>query len=304
MALYLIIRIGALISRFTPRSWRYRVGTAVGELVFFIWREKRHIIISNMAQVLGRDRNDSRVRQLSRWSMRNHCKYLIEFVELPVLSSKDPIVTSMTVTGMNHLQDAIAQGRGVVMASAHFGTIELGGLRLKEVTSFHAVYDSFKPAYLDALIQSTRLDKGINLIPVNNVRAMLRVLQGGGTLVVLFDRPMEISKGIPVRFFGKQTAVPGGPAVLALKTGAAIVPVYMIRHAGDTFEARILPPIDFNPSGQRSRDIQVIMQKLIDTLQIQAALHPDQWYMFRSMWPEETAIEPATSKDMSASEVV
>jgi len=103
----------------------------------------------------------------------------------------------------------------VVLASGHFGTIEVGGLRLTDFTEFHAVYDSFTPEYLDRLIQRKRKEKGINLISVKDVRAMIRVLRHGGLLCMLFDRPVEPAKGVPVTFFGRATAVPGGPGVLA-----------------------------------------------------------------------------------------
>ncbi|HEX6510519.1 MAG TPA: lysophospholipid acyltransferase family protein, partial [Chloroflexota bacterium] len=229
MALYLVIQIGAFLSRYIPRPVRYLIGTAVGDIVYLVWHRKRRVLLENTAAVLGGAPTDARVRRIALKSMRNYCKYLVEFLDLPNMSSGDEVVASMKIHGLEYLQDALARGKGVILASAHFGTIEVGGLRLKDFTDFHAVYDSFRPEYLDRLIQRKRREKGIDLISVTNVREMMRVLRHGGTLTLLFDRPMEFAKGARVRFFGRETAVPAGPAALAMKTGAIILPVFMFR---------------------------------------------------------------------------
>jgi KDO2-lipid IV(A) lauroyltransferase len=265
----------------------------VGDLVYWSWPQKRRILRHNMAGVLGLSPRDPQVRRLAIKSFRNYFKYLIEFLELPVLSSADEVVATMRIEGLEHFQAALERGKGIVLASAHFGTIEVGGLRLADFTPFHAVYDTFRPAYLDMLIQSKRREKGINLVPASDVRGMLRVLRAGGTLTLLFDRPVEIAKGVAVRFFGRETAVPAGPAVLAMKTGATILPVYMFRRPDRGFESVFFAPITWTPSGNRDRDIQTIMQKLVDTLQSVVRTRPDQWYMFRPMWPEGNAEVPS-----------
>jgi len=292
MALYLVIQIGAFLSRYIPRPWRYAIGTAVGEAVYWVWSSKRHTLLQNMATVLGLDWSDPQVRLVARRSMRNYCKYLIEFLDLPNLSAAHSVVASMHLEGEEHLAAAISRGKGLIVVSGHFGTMELGGIRLAAITDFHAVYDTFQPAYLDDLIRRKRLEKGIKLIPVNKVRAMLRVLQGGGTIIILLDRPMAPGKGTKVRFFGRNAYVPAGPAVLAMKTGATLLPIYLRRLPDLTFTARILPAIAWVPSGDRDTDIQVITQKVMDTLQSAIREHPDQWYMFRPMWPGDGSATP------------
>lgn len=289
MALYLVIQVGAMLSRIIPRRWRYLIGTAIGDLVFWIWPTKRRVLLENMAQIFGLPVRDPVVRRHAMKSMRNYLKYLVEFLELPTLSPRDEVISSMKITGIEHLQAALDHGRGVILASAHFGTIEVGGLRLTEFTDFHAVYDSFTPDYLDRLIQRKRLEKGIDLVPVKDIRKMIGVLRAGGTLCMLYDRPVDLARGVAVRFFGRVTAVPAGPAALALKTGATVLPVYMLRHPDLTFESVIYPPIQWAETGNRDHDVQNIMQKLMDTLQEVVRERPDMWYMFRPMWPAQNS---------------
>lgn len=291
MALYLIIQVGAALSRIIPRRWRYLIGTAVGDIVFWVWPAKRRVLLENMAQIFDLPARDPVVRRHAVKSMRNYLKYLVEFLELPTLSSTDHVISSMSIVGAEHLEEALARGKGVILASAHFGTIEVGGLRLTDFTDFHAVYDEFRPEYLDRLIQRKRREKGIDLIPVRDVRSMIRVLRHGGLLAMLYDRPVEIGRGVAVRFFGRETAVPAGPAVLALKTGATVLPAYMFRNPDLSFESVIYPPLEWTPSGDRDRDVQSIMQRLMDTLEDVVRRHPDMWYMFRPMWPGQEAAD-------------
>lgn len=304
MALYLVIQISAFLTRIVPRPLRYFIGTAVGDAVFILWPAKRRILLQNMATVLGLPPHHKRVRQLALKSMRNYCKYLIEFLELAATSSPRGAIAGMNIEGLDRVQDAINLGKGVIIATAHFGTIEVGAIRLVRMTRFHAVSDTFKPPYLDRLIRQKRLALGINPIPVSNIRAMLRALHQGDALGLLFDRPVDGTKGVPVRFFGRETAVPAGPAVLALKTGAALLPAYQFRQPDRSFEGIILPPITCTPSGDRDSDIQGIMQKLMDTYQVVIRQRPDQWYMFRPMWPVEAGSaqllsEAATDRSFS-----
>jgi phosphatidylinositol dimannoside acyltransferase len=287
MTLYLFIQIGAFLSRIIPRSWRYVAGAVVGDCIYRLWPEKRRILRANMATVLGLSPLDPQVRRLAGQSMRNYAKYVVEWLELPSLSSKDEMISSMKIQGLEHLHSALERGKGVILASGHFGTIEVGGLRLADFTNFHAVHDTLKPARLDRWIQGIRQDKGINLVPVADVKAMLRVLRAGGTLAMLFDRPLRGGEGVPVRFFARRTQVPSGPAILALKTDATILPVYMFRNPDRTFECRIFPALAWTPSGNKELDVQAIMQRLTDTLQSVISSRPDQWYMFRRMWPED-----------------
>jgi KDO2-lipid IV(A) lauroyltransferase len=81
--------------------------------------------------------------------------------------------------------------------------------------------------------------------------------------------------------------------VLALKTGATILPVYMLRQPDKSFESVFFPPVACTPTGERKRDVETIMQKLMDTLQTMVRERPDQWYMFRAMWPDEMKAQPA-----------
>jgi lauroyl/myristoyl acyltransferase len=116
------------------------------------------------------------------------------------------------------------------------------------------------------------------------VRQMIGALRQNEILAVLIDRPLA-GEGVPVQFFDATTRVPGGAATLALRAGANVVAAAAVR-AGDGFVAHISPLIECQPSGDADRDVQAITQGVMNWLEALIRRHPDQWFMFRNMWPE------------------
>ena len=99
------------------------------------------------------------------------------------------------------------------------------------------------------------------------------------------DRPLD-RDGIPVRFFDAVTRVPEGAAKLALRTGAGVVAAGIVRQ-GRRFVAHVSPLLDVEPSGDRTRDAQELTQQAMNWLESVIHQYPEQWFMFRNMWPRE-----------------
>jgi KDO2-lipid IV(A) lauroyltransferase len=127
---------------------------------------------------------------------------------------------------------------------------------------------------------------GVRLIPWRNLREVFGVLKRGEMLGLLVDwgyRP----DGVPVRLFDAWTTLPAGPAVLAAKTGATIVPVVVRRHPDGRFFVTHDESITV-PSSDRQA-IATATQRIADWLERTIAAAPEQWYSFKPIWPEEPA---------------
>jgi KDO2-lipid IV(A) lauroyltransferase len=110
---------------------------------------------------------------------------------------------------------------------------------------------------------------------------MLAALRKREGLAVLVDRPSG-EDGVPVTFFGRRTRVPGGAATLALRTGSPVVPAALVRDPhGPGYLVHIGPPI----VGAKGDDATVVMQRIMSWLEGIIRRYPDQWFMFRQMWP-------------------
>ncbi len=114
-------------------------------------------------------------------------------------------------------------------------------------------------------------------------------------VLLLVDRPMP-GEGVPVQFFGETAWLPSGPAAIALKTGASIVIGHCIRLPGDVrFAGGLEPALDYAPllTGDKEADVRAITQAVASAMETLIRRAPDQWYMFRPMWPR-----PATAREL------
>jgi KDO2-lipid IV(A) lauroyltransferase len=145
-----------------------------------------------------------------------------------------------------------------------------------------ALVETLKPARWNERVQRTRIAAGVKAIPIEHgVRDMLATLRKREGLAVLVDRPSG-EDGVPVTFFGRRTRVPGGAATLALRTGSPVVPAALVRDPhGTGYLAHIGPPI----VGEKGDDPAAVMQRIMSWLEGIIRRYPDQWFMFRQMWP-------------------
>lgn len=225
---------------------------------------------------------------------------MVDLVRLPHLSPFE-LAESITLDGWEHVDAAYQQGKGVVLATGHIGSWDMAGAAF--VVRGHpvnALVETLKPARWNERVQRTRTASGVTAIPVENgLRDMLAALRRREGLGVLVDRPLA-SDGVPVTFFGRRTRVPGGAAMLALRTGAPVVPAALVRKPrGTGFVAHVGPPI----VGRRGDDPAVVMQHVMSWLEGIIRRYPDQWFMFRHMWPPaETARPSSLAHQLSASD--
>lgn len=272
---YHAIRAGAWLVRTAPPRLAYAAAAAIADLVFAAWRGIRRRTTANMSWVVGQERAEA----VAAASFRNYLRYLVEFLRFPSLSVP-AIERAVEVRGVAHLHAAMARGRGAIAIGFHIGNIDLGAAVLAmQGYPVQVVVDRFEPASLDRLIQGYRRAKGLELIPLEQApRRGLRALRDRQILALLIDKPTP-GAGVVVDFFGGPIEIPSGAAVLALRTGAPVVPCVVWRTGIGRFVAEVAPPID--PS---DRDARALTQRLVAVLEGWVRRDPAQWYPFRRMW--------------------
>ena len=276
--------IGSFLLRFVPPRVGYTIAGWLGPLVASCWPEQYRRARENMARVLGPTADRAEVSRRVRDMFRNYGRYLVDLLWMPRARLRD-LERDFQIVGLNHIEEAIGRGNGLVMVTAHLGNSDLGAAILAHKGyAVSAIVETLKPLRWDRRVQSIREQVGVRAIPVEHgAREMFAALRANHILGVLIDRPLA-SDGVPVRFFDAMTRVPEGAARLALRTGAGVVAVGVVRR-GRQFVAHVSPLIDVEPSGDRARDAQELTQRAIDWLEGVIRQHPDQWFMFRSMWP-------------------
>ena len=286
MVAYWVIRVAALLSRVLPLGLRYALGVGACELAYLAWPSKRRSTIRNAQVVLaGRPQL---ARRVARASWRNYGRYMVDFLRMPVIS-REQIRACCTVADWSPLDAAMAQGKGALLVTAHYGCWDLasGLLDDRYPGRLYLAAESFSPPKLNDLVQAQRAAKGGQVIPAEKgVRQMMRVLRANNIMGLATDRPVHgAEQGVEVVFFGQRTMVPAGAATLALLTGAPIVPCYL-RRVGDRYEGRMDQLIPAVSTGDRAADVQRLTQQAMNAVERMVRERPAQWYMFRQFWPD------------------
>lgn len=271
-------RAGARIVRAVPATLRHAAATPGGTAWYWLSAGQRRAALDNYAAVLGVEPSDPRVARLARHAFQNYGRMLIDFLLLGSLTPQD-LMERMSNDGREHLDAALAQGKGAIMAVPHMGSWDMAGSYAAALGySVWAVAEKF-PGSLDAAVVATRQRFGLNVITLGRsaVRAITHALEMNGVVALLCD--LEQGPGVQVRFFGRRATVPGGPAAFALKTGASLVPAY--QYASDRgYHVHLDPAIEPGPADTK----ETLMQRVIDRFEQFIKERPEQWYAFRPMF--------------------
>lgn len=286
--LFWVHLISSWLVRVVPRRLAYAIVGACAPIFSPLWTRQYREALANMERVLGPRPDPLEVRRQVRNVFRNYAKYLVDLLGLP-RTRAEYIERRFRVHGLEHVERGLTSGKGLIMVSGHIGNPDLAAAFLaSKGYPVNVIVETLRPRRWNDLVQKLRELNGVRAIPIENgVRQMLRALRQNEVLAVLIDRPL-CTEGVPVEFFAATTRVPAGAATLALRAGASVVAAVAIR-TKDGFEAHISPPIDVAPSGDADQDVRAITQGVMSWLEGLIRKHPDQWYMFRNMWPEAAA---------------
>jgi lauroyl/myristoyl acyltransferase len=277
------------------------VGKSLFVASYYAWPAKRRIILSNASHVLGLPTSDKRVRNLARRVYATYATFILELMRLPHLAADEPTRLLDRLDGDHGGESFIAlferlraQNRGLIAVSGHIGSIDLlaGAFALRGLPTYGLADDSAYPELFEEM-NAQRRRWGIEVIPWRNLRKVFSALREPAILGLVVDWGYR-ADGIPVRLFGEWTALPAGPAMLAAKTNAAIVPVVCRRLPDGRYDARHYDPIEVADSS--AAELQRATQKIADALEDMISTAPEQWYSFKPVWPETKAEKEALAE--------
>lgn len=290
---YWLARSGSALAGWTPRPLRHTFGSTASTVSYLGWRAKRLVTQQNMSRVLGLPVTDARVRRAALDSWSKYGRYASDFLYFPHvdMGHVEAQLRDLTegATWQELAQQALAPGKGAIIATAHFGSWDMAGALVARHFPLSAVAETFQDPRLNDLLQNQRREKQIGIIPMEgSARRILRALQENTFVAIVADRPMTKETGVETTFFGQKTYVPGGPAALAVKSGAALIPGYVWYGKKGVFLMRAFPPLFpqiCKEAEAREREIARLTQYMYSTLEVVMHTAPTQWYMFRPFWP-------------------
>jgi KDO2-lipid IV(A) lauroyltransferase len=272
-----------------PTSVSEPVASALFRVGYYGWRAKRQIILANASHVLGKPTSDPEVGRLARRIYATYASFAVELMRLPGLPVDEPLrlVTAHGEHGAESFmalwEECRARGRGLIAVSGHIGSIEVfaAAFAQRGVPTYGLADDTAYPELL-ARLNAQRARWGVRIINWRNLREVFRALRKPAVVGLVVDwgyRP----DGVPVKLFDAWTALPAGPATLAARTGAVILPVVNRRQPDRTYVASHGEPIEV--ADDSPAQIQRATQEIANALEAMVREAPDQWYCFKPMWP-------------------
>lgn len=285
-ALYAVIGPALLVGEHLPRRTSAALYGAVGGALFRFHRGLRRRAVENLALAFP-DLSPRDARRLARDSFRSVGRSAADLPRLRGMS-RAALLDLVRIRGLERLRAAIAAGRGVVGIAPHLGNWEIFAAALAArgvpVTAVAAeLYDPRLSRYLVAARRRWGVSTIVKGTP-GATREALGVLQRGemlGTLIDLHTR----DEGIEARFLGRPSHTAAGPIRLALRTGAAVVPMAIVRAADGRYEAEIRDPLAFGGADGSARDVEEGVRLAAAALEAFIREHPGQWLWMHDRWP-------------------
>ncbi|MDR3211791.1 MAG: hypothetical protein LBU79_07735 [Planctomycetota bacterium] len=283
---YLLFRLVVALCNFLPQRFLYFIALRVADLNYYFFDPAgRQAVLANLRQVLP-DASQSRLEKEARWVFRNFGKYLTEFFRFRHCDIEF-FRTHTAIHGLEHIDQALALGKGCIASSAHLANWELGaaGLSILGGRKLTVVAAMHRYGRINDLFMRERRAVGLEVADMEHdaARILLRALKRNEIVGVMGDRD-PTGQGVTVNFFGRPCRFPQGPARMSLASGAPLIPAFCFRRTNDSFLTIFLPPLPVPPPGPREERVRALTQSFANVIEDAVRSYPEQWAVFYPFW--------------------
>ncbi len=281
-------KLGSTIAKLTPAPIAQGTVALLAPTIALGLRSRRHMIERHLRRVnpsLGR----IALRRASQAAFDSYMRYYVESFRLPQLSKKT-VARGFSVEGFEHIDAALERGKGAILALPHLGGWEWAGRWMADKGHrLTVIVEPLQPPELFEWFTNLRTELGMNVVPLGPEAGseVLKALRNNQIVCLLCDR--DIARGgIPVDFFGEQTTLPAGPAMLGIRAETTVLPVAVyFTPRTDGHHAIIRPPLDLSRVGGLRDDVARVTQALAHELEDLIRRAPEQWHLFQPNWPSD-----------------
>lgn len=259
-----------------------------GDIAWVLNIAARRRVRANLRGLLP-DAGTDALRRIERGVFRSVARYYVELLALPVTSPRT-LEQRAVVEGYEQLTAALAEGRGLILASVHIGPGELvlQGLAARGVY-YTAMIERLDPPPLGELVRALREAHGHRYVfaGIAGAKELIRVVRAGGVAALLVDRDV-LGTGTPVTFLGRTMRAPSGPIELAALTGAPLLPACAVWLPGGRYGVRILPPLHVERNARKGEALRREIERLLALFAPHFRDHADQWLVLQRFWEDES----------------
>ena len=282
-----------MIMKVVPQSWVYSFAKNSVSIGYIIARKHRNIALDSLATAFGKDKSKEEIRQITKDCFTFLAKSGLELmflIDKPTLLKK-----RVEIVGKEYLDTALARGKGVILVSAHFGNFPLMMSKLSlEGYKIVGIVRYMRDERAERFFTRKRTKLGIKTIHTQPRKACvensIRSLRNNEVLFMPMDQNFGTG-GVFVDFFGRKAATATGPVVLAQRTGAAIVPAFIVRQKDDTHKIIIEPPLNLEKAKDQQDAIIKNTQKLTNIIEAYIRRYPAEWGWIHRRWKSRPNLE-------------
>lgn len=262
---------------------------------------RRAQVERNLRRVAGADLDGDALARATSAVFENYGRY---WYELFRLGPEDctTLQSTLVAEGVEHLDAAVAAGRGVLLCLPHLGNWDAAGAWLSgrfgaATPRITVVAEPVEPPELFAWFVDTRRRIGLDVIPLgpDAGSAVLRALGAGGVVCLVCDRDLT-GEGVEVEFFGERTRLPAGPATLAFRSGATLLPVGTYFEGDDGYRVRFDAAIPVERDGRLREDVARVTGELARRFEALIRVAPEQWMLMQPNWPSDPGWSAAVER--------
>ncbi len=243
--------------------------------------------LRHMGRVLGQDDPEA-IRRAARAMFCAYGRYWAETLWFRPRRF-DQVHGRVTLVGQEHVRAAQARNSPIIVALPHTGNWEMAGTLAEDAgVEITAVAEALANHRIASWFTDLRAELSIRVVlaeGLSTMRALLGALREGRLVALVADRNIG-GRGIEVEFFGEQTSLPAGPALLAIRTGATLLPCASYFKPGAGHEVVVLPAVNIPPANQPRR-AKAITQELAHRFEELIREAPTQWHLVQPNWPSD-----------------
>ena len=279
---YVLLKTFSRLLCTLPYPLLLRLGAGLGFLHWFFGRSQRTRAIRQLQERLGVSAAEASA--IARRMFRNIGMTLFEVLYIPALTPAK-LERWVTIENLHYLQEAMAAGHGTVLLTAHFGNWEWIAARLVQAGfPVAAVAETQPNPGLDQLLNEYRISVGLKPYARGNALvSAMKALKNGNILGFLADQDAK-ENGVFVNFFGRMASTPQGPAVFAGRSGAPVVPAFIVRQPRRGHRILLSPPIYGSSEGEPAHEILALTQQMTEVMEERIRRYPDHWWWFQRRW--------------------
>ena len=240
---------------------------------------KKRLILQNLNLAFGKEKDEKEINKIADECFNNFEKGMVELIWF--LDRQELIREKVAIVGKEHLERALKDGKGAILVSAHFGNFILMYLRMvQEGYKTNVIMRRMRDAAFEKYISEFREKSGIRTIydlpPRQCIQNSIKALRNNELLVILLDQNYGGGGGVFVDFFGHQAATATGPVIFSNRTGAPVLPIFILHDGHGQHKIMIGPPIELDKNDDPSIVIQNV-SALTKIIERQIRQHPYEW---------------------------